>query len=192
MSRKYFETIKVKDGVLANVAYHQNRLDATLHTTTYNLAKIILPPKEGLYRCRFVYDENGYDVEFLPYVKRVVKKLKIIHHDTIEYSRKYSNRAELDALFAKKKDGDDVLIIKNGLVTDTTIANVAFFDGQEWFTPKTPLLQGTMRQKLLDEGKIKAKDITLQEIRSFKKIALMNAMIDFDIIAKDNIEDVLC
>lgn len=192
MSRAFFETIKAHEGVLYNLEYHQKRLNRTLKSITYDLSRLITPPQKGLFRCRFVYDASGYDIAFFPYVKRDVKTLKIIHHDTLEYSCKYSDRSQLDALFAKRGACDDVLIIQNGYVRDTTIANVAFFDGSEWLTPKQPLLKGTMRQKLLDEGKIKEHSITLHEIFGYKKIALMNAMIDFAIIAQDNLEDVLC
>lgn len=64
-------------------------------------------------------------------------------------------------------------------MSDTSIANIAFFDGVKWITPNTPLLQGTTRTRLLDEGKIYEAEISLELIPQFKKIALMNAMVGF-------------
>jgi len=139
-----------------------------------------------------MYDIKEIKIEYLPYTKREVKTLKLVVNDTIEYSKKYANRDEINQLVNQKENCDDILIVQNGLVLDTSIANIAFFDGREWFTPKTPLLKGTCRARLLDEDKIIEKDISVQEIKSFKTIALMNAMIDFDIIAVDNIEEIIC
>ena len=82
-----------------------------------------------------------------------------------------------------REEGDDILIIKDLLVTDTSIANIAFeTSGGEWITPKNPLLKGTTRARLLDEGKLKEADIRVHELRSFTKVALLNAMIDFDVL----------
>ena len=193
MSRVFLETIKILDGVALHLEYHQERLNKALDTTNnYNLYDLIEPPRDGLYRCRIVYDTKELKIEYLPYTKREIKTLKLVVNDTIEYANKYANRDEINQLVNLKENCDDILIAQNGLVLDTSIANIAFFDGREWFTPKTPLLKGTCRARLLDEGKIIEKDISVQEIKSFKKIALMNAMIDFDIIAVDNIEEIIC
>jgi 4-amino-4-deoxychorismate lyase len=77
-------------------------------------------------------------------------------------------------------------------VTDTSIANVAFYKDGLWFTPKKPLLEGTTRARLLNAGKIIEKDIGVKELKNYSKVALMNAMIDFDIITKYNLKDMTC
>ena len=59
----------------------------------------------------------------------------------------------------KKGDCDDILIIRNGLITDMSYANVAFFDGTQWLTPRIPLLAGTCRERLLETGPIREADI---------------------------------
>ena len=193
MSRVFLETIKILDGVVLHLEYHQKRLNTALNSTNrYNLYDLIEAPKNGLYRCRIVYDTKELKIEYLPYTKREIQTLKLVMDDTIEYSKKYANRDEINQLVNQKENCDDILIVQKGLVLDTSVANIAFFDGKEWFTPKTPLLKGTCRARLIDEGKIIEKDISVSEIKCFKKIALMNAMIDFDIIAVDNIEEIIC
>ena len=92
------------------------------------------------------------------------------------------DRKEIDKLFEKRGKADDILIVKNGFITDTSIANIAFFDGKKWFTPKTCLLRGTTRERLLKEKKIFEKDIRVEDIKRYKKIALLNAMIGFYIV----------
>lgn len=196
MNKKYIETIKSVNGVVYNLAYHQQRLESVLSTLTnatiHNLLESLNPPQNATFRCRVVYDENNIEVEYIPYVKRQVRSLKLVYSDDIEYSKKYKNRELLDELFMLKADYDDILIVKSGLVTDTSIANIAFYDGFEWITPKRPLLKGTMRQKCLETKNLSQKDIFVDDLKNYKKVALMNAMIDFDIIAEENIEEIIC
>lgn len=197
VNREFLETIKAVDGELFHLPYHQSRLNATLASfgvatpATHLLSSHLAPPKSGLYRCRVVYDIDNISIEYIPYQKRKISKLKIIFNDEIEYAKKYANRDLLDTLFALRDQCDDILIVKSGLITDTSIANVAFFDGKEWITPKRPLLEGTTRARLLDEKKLIARDIFVDDLKSFHSVALMNAMVDFAII-EEKIEEVIC
>jgi len=177
------ETIKIENGEINNIKYHQKRFDNSreklFHTKEkINLDDIIIPPKSRLFRCRIVYDKDIKTVEYLPYTPKTFKRFKIIQSD-IDYSFKYSDRSELDSLKAKYPDFDEVIIEKNGLLSDTTISNIAFFDGHEWITPTSPLLNGTMRAKLIDEGFLKVKDIKANGIKNYTKFALINAMMGF-------------
>lgn len=193
VSKKYLETIKALDGQVQNLPYHQERLNAALNSSDiYDLEEYLKPPKEGLYKCRVVYDERDIELSYLPYEKRTVSSLKIVYNDEIDYTKKYLERSLLNELFALRADSDDILIVKGGLITDTSIANVTFFDGVDWITPKRPLLKGTTRERYLRSHKIVEKDIFVDDLKSFQKLALMNAMIDFDIIAEENLEDIIC
>ena len=77
---------------------------------------------------------------------------------------------------AQRGDADEVVIVKNGLLTDTSYSNIALFDGQRWVTPRHPLLQGTMRQSLLDTGQLVERDIRDDEGGRYEKVSLINAM----------------
>ncbi len=79
---------------------------------------------------------------------------------------------------AQKENCDDILIVKNGIITDTSFSNIAFFDGKQWKTPKSPLLKGTCRERLLCEQKIFEKDINLNDLSNYKCYKLINAMRD--------------
>ena len=182
----YLETIKLVDGEIYNIEYHQKRYESVLDSLGVgkkeDLSKYINPPKFGIYRCRLVYTHNDIDVSYHEYKKREINSLKLVFNNDIEYSQKLENRDEINALFELREDCDDILIIKNLLICDTSIANVAFYKDGKWFTPKEPLLKGTTRARLIDEGKIIESDIKVQDIRSFSKVALLNAMIDFDVL----------
>jgi 4-amino-4-deoxychorismate lyase len=192
----FLETIKSLDGEIFNLSYHQKRYESVLGslgaTRFADLRMFLNPPKNGLYRCRVVYSLENIEATYHPYVKRDVKTLKLIYDDEIEYSKKYENRSELNALFARKEEADDILIIKNSLVTDTSAANVAFFDETRWETPKNPLLKGVTRARLLEEGEIYERDIRVDDLKNYTKAALLNAMIDFDIIPQYNARDIYC
>ena len=153
---------------------------------TYDLASLITPPDNKLYRCRIIYDTNSFNIEYIPYQKRVIQILQTIQADHLDYTLKYADRTQLDRLFVKRDEADDILIIQNDLITDTTIANIAFFDGERWITPKKPLLEGTTRARLLNEKKIFEQDINVADLDNYTEFALMNAMIGFDEI-KDGI-----
>ncbi|RXJ65461.1 branched-chain amino acid aminotransferase [Halarcobacter ebronensis] len=179
---EYFETIKCFDNGVFNLFYHEQRVAKTIGMN-FNLQDYIYPPSNKLYRCKVIYDESGIlDVNYFVYKKREIKSFKIVIDETIEYSKKRVNREELEKLFGKRELADEIIIVKNGIVTDTSIANIAIFDGSNWLTSKNCLLQGTTRARCLQEGFLIEKDITLQMLKDAKKIALMNAMIDFDVL----------
>ncbi|CAA6810249.1 MAG: Aminodeoxychorismate lyase (EC [uncultured Sulfurovum sp.] len=181
-----FETIKIDEGKIFNLSYHQERMDESrkklfLTQNTIHLKDHIHPPKKGLYKCRIVYAENIYSIEYIPYKKKQVHSLKIVS-SPIKYEHKYVDRKTINNLLSVCNDADDILIEHNGYICDTSIANIAFFDGKRWYTPEKPLLKGTMRAKLIDEGLLKTKKIKSSEIGNYTQVALMNAMIGFNVI----------
>ena len=177
------ETIRCERGRALHLAYHQLRLDKSLRSlgieTTYDLSNLITPPDSKLYRCRFLYDANGYGIEFHPYVPKQITSLKLITCDTLEYPLKYADREQLNTLFEKREGGDDVLIVKNNLLADTTIANIALYIEGQWITPEFPLLTGTTRARLLDEGFLISAPLTPADIAKATKVGIMNAMVGF-------------
>ena len=196
VSSFFLETIKALDGKVYNLSYHQERLESVLDSLEaseyYDLSSLLSPPKKGLYRCRVVYDSKEINISYIKYAKREVKSFKLIYDDSIVYDKKYAKRDLIDMHFTQKDANDEIIIVKNGLITDTSIANIALYDGKKWFTPKSPLLKGTTRKRYLDEEKIFEADIDVNALKSYKKLALMNAMIDFDIIAENNLKGIIC
>jgi 4-amino-4-deoxychorismate lyase len=82
-------------------------------------------------------------------------------------------------LLAKRGDCDDILIVKNGYITDTSFSNIVFFDGDKWVTPARPLLRGTMRESLLKTNYIEETDILVNDLKKFTIARLVNAMLPF-------------
>lgn len=179
---KYFETIKCEDYEVFNLEYHNKRVSNTI-AMNLNLQEYIYPLSNKLLRCKLVYDETGIlSVDYYEYKKREISSFKLVYEDTIDYSRKFLNREVIDSLYNKKENCDEIIIIKNNLLTDTSIANIAILIDGIWLTPKIPLLEGTTRARLIENREIFEKDITIDMLYKAEKIALMNAMIDFNII----------
>lgn len=182
-----FETIKCYQRCLFNLPFHQERFNRArkelFGAPPLNLAELLSVPdnlQPGLYRCRVVFGETIGQVDFHAYEPRITRSLKIICADDISYDHKYEDRRVIDRLFSEKGGCDDILIVKNQRITDSSMANIVFFDGLRWVTPSTPLLKGTQRAKLLTEGKIAEQEILLSDIRHFKCFRLINAMREFD------------
>ncbi len=186
----YFETIKCEDEEVFHLDYHQKRMAKTVGLNI-NLRDFIYPPNDKLLKCKVIYDESGIlDILFSPYIQKEIKTFKIVIDNSIEYKYKATNRECLDGLSHKKDDdADEIIIVKNGLITDTSIANICIFESNHWITPRLPLLEGTCRNRLIDDGFIIQKDITISQLLNTKKIALMNAMISFTIIENFDIID---
>ncbi len=184
----FIETIKILDGKVYNIEWHNHRCNRTRQdffndSKQIHLQDYIEAPLKGLFRCRVVYAKEILLVEYIPYQAKKFKNFKIVQSN-IEYNYKYANRAVLNNLKKEVYNDNEIIIEKNGLLTDTTIANIAFYDGKSWLTPKRPLLEGTMRMKLLENGFLKEKDIKSKDIKHFVNFALMNAMIGFQIQKK--------
>lgn len=183
---KFIESIRVENGNFQNIEYHQKRVDKTSKAFSFNkildlnsieLAQII---DNNIYKCRVLYSDDEYSIQITKYKKREIFSLKIVYDDNIEYDFKYENRASLDSLFNQRQGCSDVLIVKDGFITDTSYSNIVFFDGKDFFTQTTYLLNGTMRQKLLDEKMIRERVIKIEDLKNYKRVFLINALNSLD------------
>ncbi|MGM0533664.1 MAG: aminotransferase class IV [Campylobacterota bacterium] len=177
----------MQQGQPQHLEYHQNRVAATAADHGFAAPQLQSAfsdcKHEG--RAKVVYDENGIrDVETSSYAFSPIRCVTPVTA-RIEYAYKYCDRSAIDAL---KQGRDEILMVTNNMVTDTSIANVAFYDGRVWHTPKTPLLQGTQRARLLDQKRLQPADIALDDLQNFQKMAVMNALAGFVILPKFQIK----
>lgn len=192
------ESLKLKDGAIQNLEYHQMRMNRSMDelfpkSPKISLERAISIPKNcdsGIFKIRVLYGSSVEKIEIEPYTYRTIQSLKVVHHENIDYHLKFTDRQILQELFARRGDCDDIIIIKNGLITDSFAANLLFYDGEKWFTPTTPLLKGTKRQFLLDQGMIFEKEIEKEDLGTFQKVGLINSMIDFEEIPVISVENI--
>ena len=188
MTFPLFETIAIKNGEIQNIELHQFRYEQSLAKYYANQPYFIFNLRseiqhsyslnEKLVRCRISYNAFNLDIHFFPYQKGKITTFKPIFCDEIDYELKFSDRNLLNQLYAKRGNCDEIMIIKKGWVTDCSIGNLLFRKNNQWFTPSTPLLNGTKRQQLLIENRIIAREIKFIDLDYFEEIRLINAMND--------------
>ncbi len=180
------ESLRLDDGVCKNIEYHNARMNRS-RREVFGAGEPLdlrdyLPPSvaPGVVKCRIVYGPEVGAVTWEAYRRRQIRSLKLVEDDEIDYRFKYEDRSALDALFGKRGEADNVLIVKRGRVTDTAFSNVLLFDGAKWVTPAEPLLFGTCIARLLDAERVAAEDVLAKDLGLFQKILLVNALMDMD------------
>ncbi len=185
----FIEVIKVENGVFVNPQPHIERIFSTTQhffskPLSIALNNNIIPDQLrtlDIVKCRIVYGSEIVSIDFEPYKMRTINSLSLAEHNTIDYTYKYHNRDAINNLRALHSEGDDILIIKNTLVTDTSFTNVVFKDhAGKLYTPKSTLLAGTKRRQLLNAGVIHEIEIKVSDIRLYVGVYLINAMIDIE------------
>ena len=182
------ESVRIENGKLHHIDLHNNRLNNARKvlwgkTDFVDLEKIIQIPdtiNNQRYKCRVTTDGNQSTFSITPYIQRQIKTLRIVPFDTIDYTFKTNERTLLDKAFEMRAGCDDIIIVKKGWITDAWAANLIFFDGKKWCTPSTPLLRGVQREYLLSTETIFEKKIQLSDLYCYKKVKLINALIDFE------------
>lgn len=188
---RFLETICCKEGNVLNLDLHQERVNRTFNHFFPEEPPLVLNnilsgiPKSGKYKCRVEYSNVDFDVDFSIYTTPVIKSYKLVQIDSLDYQYKYADRRKLATAFAKRGSTDDIIMIRNGMVTDSYYANLAFFDENVWWTPKTPLLAGVMRASLIAKGTLQCRDIFQEEVGDFFKISFINAMLELDEVSID-------
>ena len=183
-----FESVCIANGEIQNAFYHESRFKLSFYAffgfeAKYSLFdKVILPRIDKSLKCklRIEYNEIGTKWTISEYLNTLPTSLLLLKDNEIDYRLKYADRKHLNHLYHQKINFEDVLIIKNGFVTDATYSNILFTDGYKIVTPSTPLLLGTCRTRLLAEEKITEVPIKAASIHLFKSFQLINALNDFD------------
>ena len=182
----FLETICIINGKVQNIDAHINRMRQTAEYFKFKAP--VLPILEELLtsdikntkvKCSIHYHNIIKNISFNSYIPREIYSLKLIkaHPD---YAFKYSDRKVLENLLDYREDCDEVLIIRDGFITDTTFSNVVLQKGDELFTPHCPILNGTKRQKLIKEGRISEKEIKVKSLKDYSHVYLINAMLDIE------------
>jgi 4-amino-4-deoxychorismate lyase len=183
-----FESLCVQDGQLLHAQWHRLRFEKAYrhcygNSNPFDLLQDLSIPTEfaqGKVKLRIQYNKQNRNFHFEHYQFQKIQSLQLVYTKELDYQYKYSQREKLETLFAKRGNCDDVLIVRKGWITDSSYANVVFFDGKDWWTPKNPLLEGTCRARLLDRGIIKEAELGVEDIKNFKGLKLVNALRDLN------------
>ena len=183
----FLETIRIKNGRLKNIESHNLRMNKCRNTHFHEIRDLDLNTtiaipiefQKGLVKCRVLYDRSIVKVEFEHYIFKNPRSFRLVNADSVDYSYKYADRNKLDELFRTKGLADDIIMVKDGLLTDSYYANIALYKNGIWYSPKAPLLAGTQRSKLIQDEMLVLIDIAVSELFEFEKIKIFNTMIPF-------------
>lgn len=181
-----FESIRVEGGSVHLLQYHQKRLERSYlymfkKKCAWQLNSMIPElPKEGSFKLRFLYNKDRFTFELLPYTSRKIERLKLIEIDSYSYNHKFTDRSGLDNVYKLRGDCDDVLLTKNGFLTDTSYCNILLFDGSQWVTPEKPLFEGVQREFLINQQRVTPKQIHVNDLSDFISFQLINALNPFE------------
>lgn len=186
MSR-FIESIKIEDQEVFLLNLHQKRVNDTFAhfgvQGSIDLEKIVKDldiDEDGFFKLRIVYDLNkNFKTQLIPYAIAEISNFQLVENNTYDYAFKFEDRKEFERMKTKAKT-EEIIVVKNNCITDTSYTNLLFLKGETWYTPTTYLLNGVMRQHLLATKKIKETEITLQNIKEFTHFQLINSMNDFD------------
>ena len=183
-----FESICVENYQIKLSEFHQKRMDNSYLKlfnvkNKWSIKKIFESLKiesKNKYKLRINYSQSKYSISLNKYFKKKISSLQCLELNDYSYDLKYTDRSVIDKNYKLKSLSDDILIIKNGFVTDSSYCNIVFFDGLSWVTPKYPLLKGVQRNFLLKNKKIFKKKIKVSDISKYKSFVLINSMTEFN------------
>ena len=147
-------------------------------TSPFTIGEIVskMDLSEGVLKCKMTYTLGIIDIQIIPYEHSDKQTFRLVECNELNYEHKYFDRLDIEELFGKRKEADDIIIVKNGCITDSSTANLVFYDGKRYVTPDTPLLAGTHRARLLHHGIIITERITPADITKYQSFCTINAM----------------
>jgi para-aminobenzoate synthetase / 4-amino-4-deoxychorismate lyase len=185
-----FETLRHDARGVLNRALHLDRLEASARWFGFQFDRAaleaqlaVLPAVAEPHRLRLVVERDGSTVieqdpldEAPVPVRLAVDKVVTLSDDPFSCHKTTWRRHYTDAR-RRHPDADDVVLVnEHGRIIETTIANVLYRIGDQWFTP--PLddggLPGIGRKLALASGEVRERPLAADEVASCDELALIN------------------
>jgi len=179
----FSEVICIYNGEPMHMPYHLQRMAKTIrdfYQKPMPELQLNIPDeaRKGKFKCRIEYTDTIRSITFSPYLQKQRKSVALVFDDNICYKYKSVDRRALTRL-VQQAQTDDVIIIRNGMITDASYCNLVFEDfAGRLFTPSDALLPGTCRQRLIDNGTVTERPIRADELHFYKTVYFINAMMD--------------
>lgn len=182
---QFIESIRLENGVVHNLNYHQERVNKTFlrifkMPANFSLEKIISEnkfPQQGLFKIRIVYDSHRQSIEFATYTRPKFHTYKLVEIEkNFTYSFKSTDRKLFDTISQETDKNTLPILIQNKNVSDSVFSNLIFEKNGKLYSPNTPLLFGTMLSQSLLQHEITMITIKEDEIKNFDYIYPINAM----------------
>ncbi|WP_338469730.1 aminodeoxychorismate synthase component I [Niallia sp. XMNu-256] len=188
------ESLLLKDGEYILLDEHLNRLknsaeyfrfSCPIEDIKQSFHQFAKENRHGEIKVRFLLDKNGeITIEGQP-ITPFNEPLQIaLAHEPLEKNNpflyhKTTNRTVYSQFQKGNPHVFDVLLWnKDGEITEFTNGNVVLeIDGMLWTPPvESGLLAGTYREKLLNEGKVREKILTVEDLKTYDRIFFINSV----------------
>ena len=185
---QFIETICYKNGVFERIELHNDRLNRTRNhfydkPLEINLIGHLSVPVDLIHstvKCTVTYAEQIQHISYSNYQIKTLHSLKLIDHNSIDYSFKYADRQVLESLYSNRGECNDILIVKDGFLTDTLYANLVLLRDNRWYSMLNPLLLGTRLQSYLNENIVTPILVTPNDLHLYSEARIINAMISIE------------
>ncbi len=187
MMGQLLETFCLLDGELLNLPYHSARVGRSLgreypitpFTDVVSREVSRLGATKGKWRASITYTWQGIEsIKLMPYRLPQITSFRLIDIEDNFYSKKWADRSRLDEYKNLLPQGVEPIFVLKGQITDTSFTNILVERDGKLYTPSTPLLLGTKRDKLLSDGTIHSIPLSSAELHTYERIHLINAMLD--------------
>lgn len=171
------ETMRIDHGYVPRLELHSERLKKSAEHFRYGRVNLIHEVNDyvnnqmllsGVYRLRATFDRNGLMLshDAVPELNSTNAKVLgpiegpddfLRHKTTIRYQ-----------YFGSTDDTPLILYYNNNhMITEFNIGNVVVYQNGTYYTPKeVEILNGVMRESLLQDGRLKFKDYSVDELKS--------------------------
>ena len=184
---QFIESIRIKEGCVEHLSFHQSRVNRTLlnfgkpaYFQIQEIINIDSSNNNGVFKCRIKYDlDRIIEITYSEYAIKNIQTISLVELGGRKYDFKYADR-EWIADMLLKSGTDEIIMTDQGIIKDASYANLAFYDGDLWYTPKNPLLEGTQRAFLLESKKIHPREISVDDLQKYQQVKFINAMMTWD------------
>lgn len=176
-----FETMKLEDGYISREDYHLKRLTKSSEQLKFNfdqqhwydLTQLIKTTyTNGKYRLKLTLEKNRQlNYVLAPVADKTTFTARLVQRSHLVNESIIVNKTSERRYLEHSHETDLILLYDEaGKILEFDIGNIMIEEGNEWYTPcyNDDFLRGCMRQSLIDQGKLKTKDIKIDEFK--KKI----------------------
>jgi 4-amino-4-deoxychorismate lyase len=183
----FVEEIKCSGGEYHNLECHAIRMDRTLRhffgkRFVHEHLREFLPepPDRSTLKCTLIYSDAVLSAELAPWAPPAVKTMGVVAVEGLDFIYKLEDRSEL-AKIREFAGADEVVIIRNGFVTNCSTGNLVFRDREGVLhTPLHYIHAGTKRALLVKSKKVTTHPIKASSIHSYDRVMIINAMTDVE------------
>lgn len=175
---KLFETMRLENGHVARLNYHTQRIQSSSQTLDFQfdllkwnqlINHITQNYNNGTYRLKITLDEQGnfeYQIRALPSKSVFTAKMKQLDSQTdVTYLTHKTTKRD----YLEHDHSTDLILLydDNHWILEFDIGNIMIKEKRHYFTPRYNgnFLRGCMRQSLIDEGKLKEKNYTVETLK---------------------------